>query len=121
MEQANDTNNAAATEVAGKLAEATQAMADALHNINAQFESLHAKIDRIVAAVDEGAVQTEGEEDMVLREKLAGMEKANHDLKAQAKTARRKTLPRKYRLAHPGIPGRAYRDGGWSGLGSFLR
>lgn len=92
MEQANDTNNAAATEVAGKLAEATQAMADALHNINAQFESLHAKIDRIVAAVDEGAVQTEGEEDMVLREKLAGMEKANHDLKAQAETARRKTL-----------------------------
>ena len=39
-------------DIAGKLAEATQAMADALHNINAQFDGLHAKIDRIVAAVE---------------------------------------------------------------------
>ena len=53
MDQAIDTSTAAITDVAGKLAEATQAMADALHNINAQFESLHAKIDRIVAAVDD--------------------------------------------------------------------
>jgi hypothetical protein len=92
MEQATETNNAATTDVAERLAEATQAMADALNNINAQFESLHAKIDRIVATVDEGATQAEGAEGTKLREKLAGMEKANHDLKAQAETARRKTL-----------------------------
>ena len=92
MEQTSETNQATAEDIAGKLAEATQAMADALHNINAQFESLHAKIDRIVAAVDEGAVKAEGEKDASLRERLAGMEKTNHDLKAQADTARRKTL-----------------------------
>ena len=92
MEQANDTGTGAITEVAGKLAEATQAMADALHNINAQFESLHAKIDRIVAAVDDDALPAASGEDASLRQKLAGAEKANHDLKAQADQARRKTL-----------------------------
>jgi hypothetical protein len=91
MEQANDTNNAAAPDIAGKLAEATQAMANALHNINAQFDALHAKIDRIVAAVEADDVQA-GAEDQTIREKLASAEKANHDLKAQAAQARRKTL-----------------------------
>ncbi len=94
MEQAKrDTSTAATTDIAGKLAEATQAMADALHNINAQFESLHAKIDRIVAAVDEDALpDSEGRTTRSLREKLANAEKTNHDLKAQAERARRKTL-----------------------------
>src|SRR5271166_5804036 len=91
MEQTSETNNAATPDVAGKLAEATQAMADALHNINAQFDALHAKIDRIVAAVEDGELQA-GAEDASLREKLASAEKANHDLKAQAQQARRKTL-----------------------------
>ena len=67
-------------------------MASALQNINAQFESLHAKIDRIVASVDEGAMAAASEKDTSLRERLAGLEKTNHDLKAQADTGRRKTL-----------------------------
>src|SRR5271157_4395030 len=92
MDQANETSNTAITDVAGKLAEATQAMADALHNINAQYDSLHAKIDRIVAAVDDNAMPVAGGEDASLREKLASTEKANHDLKAQADRVRRKTL-----------------------------
>jgi len=114
MEQTNETNNVAAADVAGKLAEATQAMAEALHNINAQFEGLHAKVDRIVAAVEVPAeseasslreqglsqVSTQGTganvghpaEAASLREKLASAEKANQDLKAQAEQARRKTL-----------------------------
>jgi hypothetical protein len=91
MEQASETNNSATSDVAGKLAEATQAMADALHNINAQFDALHAKVDRIVAAVEEGDMQA-GAEDASLRDKLATAEKTNHDLKAQAAQARRKTL-----------------------------
>ena len=92
MDQAIDTGTAAITDVAGKLAEATQAMADALHNINAQFESLHAKIDRIVAAVDDNAAPTTSGEEASLREKLASTEKANHDLKAQSERVLRKTL-----------------------------
>jgi hypothetical protein len=91
MEQANETNNAAIPDIAGKLAEATQAMAEALHNINAQFDGLHAKIDRIVAAVEDEGTETEPAEDP-LRKKLAKAEKANDDLKAQAAQARRKTL-----------------------------
>ena len=91
MEQANDMNTATISDIAGKLAEATQAMADALHNINAQFEGLHAKIDRIVAAVEEDGPET-AQEDATLQSKLATAEKANNDLKAQAAQARRKTL-----------------------------
>ena len=92
MEQTNEASNAATPDVAGKLAEATTAMATALHNINAQFESLHAKIDRIVAAVDDDAAPVASHEDAALREKLASAEKTNHDLKAQAERTRRKTL-----------------------------
>jgi hypothetical protein len=91
MEQGNDTSNEAMPDIAGKLAEATQAMAEALHNINAQFDGLHAKIDRIVAAVEDGELEA-GAEDESLRDKLAHAEKANNDLKAQAAQARRKTL-----------------------------
>ena len=70
-----------------RLAQATQSLADALVNINAQFESLHAKVDRIVAAIDaDGLPASAGDN------KLAELEKANHDLKAQAARARRKTL-----------------------------
>ena len=71
-----------------RLAQATQSLADALLNINAQFESLHAKIDRIVAAVEEpGSGENQSADG-----KVAELEKANHDLKAQAARARRKTL-----------------------------
>ncbi|HZD31026.1 MAG TPA: hypothetical protein VE779_05120, partial [Candidatus Angelobacter sp.] len=91
MEQENETNNATGSDIAGKLAEATQAMADALHNINAQFESLHAKIDRIVAAVEDDETKVSPTE-ASMSEKLAHAEKTNNDLKAQAAQARRKTL-----------------------------
>ncbi len=70
-----------------RLAQATQSLADALININGQFESLHAKIDRIVAAIEGGNLQASGG-----NSKVAELEKANHDLQAQAARARRKTL-----------------------------
>ncbi len=70
-----------------RLAQATQSLADALVNINGQFESLHAKVDRIVAAIDDGGTQLNAEAG-----KVAELQKANHDLQAQATRARRKTL-----------------------------
>ena len=89
-------NNATATTdtpaLAGSLARATQSLADALSTLDAQFAALHAKIDRIVAAVDDGEIQAAAQGDSALRGKLAELEKTNHDLKAQAATARRKTL-----------------------------
>jgi len=75
------------TTTTDRLAQATQSLAEALVNINAQFESLHSKIDRIVAAIDPGSLQASAESS-----KLAELEKANHDLRAQAARARRKTL-----------------------------
>jgi len=70
-----------------RLAQATQSLAEALANINAQFESLHAKVDRIVAAIDEGGTTLQSD-----NKKTAELEKANHDLQAQAARTRRKTL-----------------------------
>ncbi len=80
--------------MAERLAQATQSLADTLQNIDAQFQSLHAKIDLIVAAVDEDALQVSAssQSDTSLRAKVDDLEKSNHDLKAQASSARRKTL-----------------------------
>ena len=74
-----------------RLAQATQSLADALANLDSQFAAVHAKIDRIVAAVDEGELQASAQTSAV-HTKLAELEKANHDLKAQSAVARRKTL-----------------------------
>ncbi len=79
-------------ELADQMAQATQSLADALHNLDSQFASLHAKIDCIIAAVDDGNLQASAQSDPALRTKMAELEKTNHDLKAQAATARRKTL-----------------------------
>ena len=89
--QANETTKAAISDTAGALAEATKAMAETLYKINAQFDGLHAKIDRIVAAVeeDEAAAGDKGES---VQQRLADAEKKNQDLKAQAARAQRKTL-----------------------------
>jgi hypothetical protein len=78
--------------LAGQLAQATQSLADALSNLDSQFASLHAKIDRIIAAVDDGDLQVNANANGNLHNKLAELEKANHELKAQSATARRKTL-----------------------------
>ena len=75
-----------------RLAQATQSLADALAGLDSQFASLHAKIDRIVAAVDEGELQAAASANNSIHNKLAELEKANHDLKAQSAAARRKTL-----------------------------
>src|SRR5271169_5752096 len=90
--QAQNQRLSGTPEIAGHMAQATQSLADALHNLDGQFASLHAKIDRIVAAVDDGELQASSSHDHALRSKVAELEKNNHDLKAQAATARRKTL-----------------------------
>ncbi len=77
--------------LAGRLAQATQSLADALANLDGQFASLHAKVDRIIAAVDDGELEVTASANS-LHNKLAELEKANHDLKAQSAVARRKTL-----------------------------
>jgi len=82
---------------AERLASAAQALDRVLERIDAQQEALNAKVDRIVAAVEEEpteeAATVEMEATDQLQERIAGLEKANADLKAQAARMARKTLP----------------------------
>jgi hypothetical protein len=78
--------------LAERLAQATISLANALSNLDAQFSSLHAKIDRIVAAVDNGDLEVNAHSGVPLYNKVVELEKANHDLQAQNAAARRKTL-----------------------------
>ena len=98
--------------LAGQMAQATQSLADALKNLDGQFASLHAKIDRIVAAVDDGDLQASTSHDGDLRSKLAELETTNRNLKAQSDTARRKTLSPMVSalLAKEGVEGDALID-----------
>jgi hypothetical protein len=95
-----------------QMAQATQSLADALKNLDGQFASLHAKIDRIVAAVDDGDLQASAKRDAELRGKLAELETINRNLKAQSDTARRKTLSPMVSalLAKEGVEGDALID-----------
>lgn len=98
--------------LAGQMAQATQSLADALKNLDGQFASLHAKIDRIVAVVDDGDLQASAKHDQDLHSKLAELETTNRNLKAQADTARRKTLSPMVSalLAKEGVEGDALID-----------
>src|SRR5579871_5072940 len=77
---------------AERLANAAESLDRVLGRLDAQQESLNAKVDRIVAAVDEraGLEASEGAASHELQERVAELEKSNADLKAQAA---RKTLP----------------------------
>lgn len=91
MDQDN-TAGADVPSITDRLAQATQSLANALSNLEGQFTALHAKIDRIVAAVDDGELQAGAAPDTGLTIKVAELEKANNDLKAQSAVARRKTI-----------------------------
>ena len=90
-----DTMQAFAT-TAERLAGAAEVLERVLGRMEAQQEELSAKIDRIVAAVEErvssideqGEVSADGE----LNARVAELERANTDLKAQATRLARKTL-----------------------------
>jgi uncharacterized protein YpuA (DUF1002 family) len=79
---------------AERLASAAEALDRVLGRIDAQQEALNAKVDRIVAAVEEEFTPTvESERTSQLQVKVAELEKANADLQAQSARMARKTLP----------------------------
>jgi hypothetical protein len=79
---------------AERLANAAEALDRVLGRLDAQQESLSAKVDRIVATMDEqGAHPVFDGGSRQLQERLADLEKSNADLKAQAARTMRKTLP----------------------------
>ena|SRR5580700_9688056 len=92
MDQETTTNTGDIPGIAERLAQATQSLAEALSKLDGQFTSLHAKVDRIIAAVDDGDLQASSQPNAAMQTKVTELEKANNDLKAQSATARRKTL-----------------------------
>jgi uncharacterized protein YicC (UPF0701 family) len=82
---------------AERLAAATETLDRVLGKLDAQQEVLNAKVDRIVAAVEESVTQTterrqEGNGGSELQQRVVQLEKSNADLKAQASRMVRKTL-----------------------------
>lgn len=85
---------------AERLANAAEALDRVLEKLDAQQEVLNAKVDRIVAAVEEqlgtgqeSEAPAHAEDRSELEKRVADLEKANHDLRAQACRMTRKTLP----------------------------
>lgn len=83
---------------ADRLANAAEALDRVLGRLDSQQEALNAKVDRIVAAVEERpAYEREltgrGEGSRQWPDRVAELEKSNSDLKAQAARMARKTLP----------------------------
>ncbi len=83
---------------AERLAAAAETLDRVLGKLDAQQEALNAKVDRIVAAVEDGLGEdreliAENGGPKRLQERVTELEKANQDLKAQAARMARKTLP----------------------------
>jgi prefoldin subunit 5 len=80
---------------AERLGNAAESLDRVLGRLDAQQEALNAKVDRIVAAVDQGgSYEPElGVATRQMQERVAELEKSNTDLKAQAARMMRKTLP----------------------------
>ena len=95
-----DEMNEPLTTAALRLAAAAEALEAAITRFDAQHQEISAKVDRIVAAIDDsiavhiedasGAPAAEAGE---LQSRVAELERANQELKAQAARAARKTLP----------------------------
>ena len=77
---------------AERLANAAESLDRVLGRVDAQQDALYAKVDRIVAAVDDRSSNAPADSDAtrVLQERVAELEKSNNDLKAQ--TARMRSL-----------------------------
>jgi predicted RNase H-like nuclease (RuvC/YqgF family) len=82
---------------AERLAAASETLDRVLGKLEAQQEMLNAKVDRIVAAVEENIAQSANQEKLEagvsgLPERVAELEKSNADLRAQATRLARKTI-----------------------------
>ena len=80
---------------AERLAGAAETLDRVLGRLDAQQEALNAKVDRIVAAVEEHPIHAalhDTDRSQKLEDRVAELEKTNNELKAQAARMARKTL-----------------------------
>jgi ABC-type transporter Mla subunit MlaD len=90
MEQNETLDQLAAA--ADRLANAAETLDRVLGKLDAQHDAMNAKVDRIVAAVEERGTDINAGGPHELERRVAELEKANTDLKAQAVRLTRKTL-----------------------------
>jgi ABC-type transporter Mla subunit MlaD len=90
MEQSETLDQLAAA--ADRLANAAETLDRVLDKLGAQHDAMNAKVDRIVAAVEERGADITAGAAHELERRVAELEKANTDLKAQAARLTRKTL-----------------------------
>jgi len=88
------------TATSDRLAKAAEALDRVLGRLDAQQEALNAKVDLIVAAVEQRPEEASAQDSDVnasetkkLQEQVSELEKKNSDLRAQATRFARKTLP----------------------------
>lgn len=74
-----------------RLAAAAELLERVLNKIEAQYESLNAKVERIIAAIDDGALHAEGASEEFQR-KVEQLEREKTELAAKAQRSMRKTL-----------------------------
>jgi len=89
-------------EVAARLAAAAESLDRVLERVDAQQDALNAKVDRIVAAVEEGVISRDSQQKMEveggaaraaeLGPRVAELERSNGELRAQTSRMARKTL-----------------------------
>jgi hypothetical protein len=82
---------------ADRMANAAEMFDRVLERLDAQYQSLNLKVDRIVAAIEEGEEPEEPAEietsENELQQRVVELERANTELKAQSSRLARKTLP----------------------------
>jgi len=77
---------------AEKLANAAETLDRVLEKLDSQQQALNAKVDRIVAAVEERSDDGDSTRTHKLEQRIAELEKTNSELRAQAARMTRKTL-----------------------------
>jgi hypothetical protein len=78
----NDTDNIGAATT--RLAAAAEALEQTIARISASHESLHSKVDRIIAAIDDRELAASTERTNDLERRIAALERENAELKAAA-------------------------------------
>jgi len=81
-------------ETSSRLAAAAESLEQAVARLDSDRDSLSTKVERIIAAVEDHGSNAEAQRISQLESRIAELERANSDLKAQAsRSSARKTLP----------------------------
>ncbi len=75
-----------------RLAAAAESLERVLSKIESQYEALNAKVDKIIATIDEGVLKASADEARALERKVEELEREKTELAAKAQRGMRKTI-----------------------------